>query len=387
MIGGISVERKLQRKKEDKKGRAWIELDYKNLEHNLKEIERVIPQETKVMAVVKANAYGHGAVPISKALNQYGIEHFAVATLREALELRRKKIKGEILILGYTPVGDRELIIQYDLTQTIVDYEYAKALNQGEGCIKVHVKIDTGMHRLGEACEQVELLKKIYACPKLLVRGTYTHLCVADSRKKADIEFTNNQIERFRQVIDTLQKKGVDTGELHIQSSYGILNYPELSCGYVRAGIALYGALSSKKDKTKIKLDLKPVLTLKSRIEMVREIKKGETLGYGRNFTATQDMKVGAVSIGYCDGIPRNLSLENQEVIIHGKKTNIVGNICMDQLSVDLTAIEEAKQGDEVILIGEYGKEKVSVEEMAERSKTISNEILSRIGERVIRVS
>lgn len=368
-----------------KQNRAWLEINLDNLEYNVNQIKSIIPDKCKVMAIVKANAYGHGMIEIAKKLNEIGIQNFAVATLSEGIDLRKNNIKGNILILGYTDLRDIQYIIKYDLIQTIVDYEYAKKIEQMklEKRLKVHIKINTGMNRIGESYKNIDSLIKIYQMKNIEILGTYSHLCVADSLKSDDVEFTNMQISNFFKCIDKIRNLGYDTGKIHIQASYGILNYTELNCDFVRPGIIMYGIYNE--DEPKTRLNLKPVLTLKARITSVKEIEKEESVSYGRTFVAKENKKIATVSIGYADGYPRNLSNKNVKVVVNGEYAEIVGRICMDQLIIDVSKIKEIHQGDIVTLMGE--QKEISAETIANKADTITNELLSRLGSRLGRTT
>lgn len=372
---------------EMKQGRAWIEINLDNLENNIKEIKKIIPENTEIMAVVKANAYGHGIVEISQKLNEIGIQNFAVATLSEGIVLRENNIKGNILILGYTDFEDLQYVVKYDLMQTIVDYEYAEKVNkmQLEGKIKVHIKINTGMNRIGESYKNIGKLIKIYQMQNLEILGTFTHLCVADSIESENIKFTENQISNFFKCVDNIKALGYNTGKVHIQSSYGVLNYPNVNCDFVRMGIIMYGVYSSYGDKTKTQINLKPVLSLNAKITSVKTVEDGDSVSYGRTFTANKEKKIATVSIGYADGYPRNLSNKNVKVLINGEYAEIVGRICMDQLCIDVSNIKDVKQGDIVTLIGEEAE--VTAEIISKHANTITNELLSRLGDRLGRIT
>lgn len=372
-------------RKKASKDRAWAEIDLDNLGHNVEEFRRILPKCCKIMAVVKANAYGHGDIEISRKLNRLGVSAFAVATINEGIRLRENGVAGEILILGYTFPEEFHKLIRYDLTQTVVDHEYAAILNEYRSKIKVHVKIDTGMHRLGENYKELQNIIRIFQCRNLTVNGTYTHLSAADSLICDDMEFTNKQIELFYKTVDRLKAAGYHPGKLHIQSSYGVLNYPYLKCDYARIGIAMYGVLSSINAETRINVDLRPVLALKARVVLTKDISENETVGYGRQFKAEKDTKVAVISVGYADGIPRSLSCGNGYVLIKGQRAVIIGKICMDQLMVDITGIPEVRQGDAVTLVGREGAEYISAETVAQNSGTLTNEFLSRLGARLIK--
>lgn len=365
-----------------KQDRAWIEINLDNLENNVEQIKSIIPKNCKIMAIVKANAYGHGIIEISKKLNEIGIQDFAVATLSEGIILRENNIKGNILILGYTDIKDINSVIKYDLTQTIVDYEYAKRIEEMKlnNKLKAHIKINTGMNRIGESYKNIDNLIKIYQMKNLYILGTYSHFSVADSLEKEDVEFTNSQINNFFTLIDKIKSLGYDTGKIHIQASYGILNYPNLNCDFVRPGIIMYGVYNNTETKTKI--NIKPVLSLKARITSVKEIEQGETVSYGRTFKANENKKIATVSIGYGDGYPRNLGNKNVKVLVNGEYAEVIGRICMDQLIIDVSNIKEIKTGDIVTLIGK----EIPVEDIARKADTNTNEILCRLGDRLGRM-
>lgn len=387
-VFGILAAWFLKRKKREasdpaETGRAWLEINKSNLEHNIKILNEAMPEGCELMAVVKAQAYGHGAFEVASCANRMGVKAFAVATIDEGIALRRSGIKGEILILGYTPPGCAGELRKFDLMQTVVSFEHADSLNRQRIPVKVHIKIDTGMHRLGFDADDRQSVLKVFRAKNLDVRGIYTHLCVADSQEKEDIRFTKMQINRFYGLLDVLAEKGIKIPKIHIQSSYGLLNYPELQCDYVRVGVSLYGVLSAPEDRTKLQLDLRPVLSLKSRVVLLRKILCGETAGYGRMFRAHRDSTIAVLSIGYADGIPRNLSCENGEAIIRGHRVPVIGRVCMDQLLVDVSDIPDIETGDIATLIGAEGECELSAASVAARAGSISNELLSRMGGRL----
>lgn len=371
--------------KELLKDRAWIEVNLNNLEHNIKEIKKVIPLKTKIMAVVKANAYGHGIIEISKKLQDIGIQDFAVATLEEALLLRRNMIKGNILILGFTSINNLHYVIENDLIQTVVDEDYAKKLLElhFDKKIKVHVKVNTGMNRIGISYKNIDVIKKLYYSSNVDVLGVFSHLCVSDSKKKDDILFTKEQISRFISLRKSLEDANILNLKYHLQSSYGIVNYSELEFDYVRPGIIMYGVNSAEDTPSKIKLDLKPLLSLKARITSVKEIDVNDSVGYGRAYIASKRERIATVSIGYADGYPRNLSGKGVKVIVNGCYVEVIGRICMDQLVIKVNDID-VKEGDVVTLIGDTSE--ILATRISKYADTISNELLSRLGERLNRV-
>lgn len=377
--------------------RAWIELDSEALGYNVRFLQSLLPEECRLMPAVKANAYGHGAVLIATELNRLGIRSFCVACASEGIELRKAGIKGEILILGYTPSEQLPLLQQYRLSQTILDYPYAESLKQSGVRLHVHIAVDTGMHRLGIRCEDMKKIEAVYGFQNLTVDGIYTHLSASDSDSPESRAFTKCQIAAFYQVTETLKADGCPCRGVHLLSSYGILNYPEAAGDYVRPGIALYGLLSSDEDSCRILSKksqnaapsaLRPVLSLKARVSSVRILHEGESAGYGLAFTAKRDMKLAVLSIGYADGLPRALSHGNGRALIHGYSAPILGLICMDQTLADVSEIPDSEiaQGDTAVLIGRSGTQEITAEELAQRCGTITNEILSRLGTRLERV-
>lgn len=363
--------------------RSWIELNIENLKHNVKILTEAMPPKCELMAVVKAEAYGHGACKISTILNKIGIKAFAVATIEEGIQLRKNGIRGEILILGYTNIKRASDLEKFDLIQTLVDFEYAKALNSQNFAVKVHIKIDTGMHRLGFPCNEVLTVKKVFEMKNLKICGIYTHLCCTDSLMPDDIAFTRKQIDNFYRLIDDLKDGKINIPKVHIQSSYGLLNYPDLTCNYIRVGIALYGVLSSLNDDTNLKPGLRPVLSLKSRVVSIRQVNRGDSVGYGRDFVAERDSRIAIIPIGYGDGFPRNLSNGNGKVLVNSRIVPIVGRICMDQLSIDITDVQGVSTGDIATLIGAEEYDDLSASAVAYRSGSISNELLCRMGTRL----
>ncbi len=364
------------------KDRAWIEVNKENLRHNVETLQSAMPEQCQLMAVVKANAYGHGDFEIATYLDELGVKAYAVATLEEGIRLRSFGVTGEILILGYTSPERIKDIRKYDLTQTLINFTYAAALYKKKVCIKVHIKVDTGMHRLGFACHDTRNILKIFQAKYFKVEGIYTHLCVADSLRQEDIAFTEKQIDEFYKLLAVVEENNITLPKIHIQSSYGFLNYPKLKCDYVRAGVALYGVKSSAKDQVRLKLDLRPVLTLKSQIILLRKIREGESVGYARSFVARRDSRIAIVPIGYADGLPRSLSGENGSVMVQNIRVPIIGRICMDQLAIDVTDIDDVAIGTQVIFIGAE-EEQLSAGEVADNAGTISNDLLSGMGTRL----
>ena len=367
-------------------GRAWIELDRANLRHNVKVLQTLLPVGCELMPAVKANAYGHGANLISTELNAIGIVHFCVATVIEGEELRKNGITGEILILGYTAPEQFSLLCRWHLTQTVLDAAYAEALNAYGEKIDVQIKLDTGMHRLGERCESLDTVSQIFQYENMNIVGVFSHLCVSDGTMPQEKNFTLAQGRAFHTAIAQLRARGCCCPKVHLLASYGLLNYPELGGDYARVGIALYGALSDKRDEETCTVDLRPVLSLKARVALIKNLYPGERAGYGLQFTTEHTAKLAVLAIGYADGLPRSLSCGIGAVLLHGRKAPIVGRICMDQTIVDITGLPPVFPGDEAILIGSSGRLNITASDLAEQAHTISNEILSRLGARLERV-
>lgn len=365
------------------KGRAWVEINLANIGHNLHEIKKIVSEKSNIMTVVKANAYGHGLVEVAQKLSQLGITDFAVATLQEGIQLRENHITGNILILGYTDIKNIHLVTEYDLIQTVVDEQYAKSLRDLSLTKKlnVHLKINTGMNRIGINYKNIQFIKNLYCSNAFNVLGIFSHFCVADSATLEDIQFSKEQISRFDDLIQKLKDDHIDTGFTHLQSSYGILNYHDSNYDFVRAGIILYGIHSEKDSFCLSNISLKPALSLYARITGIKEIEKDDTVSYGRKYKATKKEKIATVSIGYADGYPRNLSGKHVKVLVNGKEAEVIGRICMDQLMICVTDIDNVKPGDIVTLIGEQSC--IRAEEIAEKAETITNELLSRLGSRL----
>lgn len=363
--------------------RAWIEVNLKALQHNAEILQNSMPENCRLMAVVKCNAYGHDNILIAKELQKIGVQSFAVATADEGIDLRKHGIHGEILILGHTAAHRAEQLWKYDLMQTVVDYAHAIALQKQGISLKVHIKLDTGMHRLGLPFDAAKDIQTVFSMSNLQVCGMFTHLCCADSTNPEDIAFTEAQIDRFYQSVAVLKTNGIPIPKLHIQSSYGLLNYPHLQCDYVRTGIALYGVLSDPQDKTKLKLDLHPILSLKSRIALIRTVPANDFVGYGRAFYAARESRLAVLPIGYGDGFSRSLSNGKGSIQINGYRVPIVGRICMDQLTVDITDTEGIAVGDVATLIGTISDSAPSAPEAAKRADSITNELLCRMGARL----
>ncbi len=359
--------------------RAWIEIDSEKLKENYKKVADFIAP-SKVMAIAKAEAYGHGAEQFCKALNEVGCEAFAVAAPSEAIELRKKGVKGLIFVMGYTMPELAPLICEYDITVSAVSYSHAKAMSETGYPVKMHVAIDTGMNRLGEKFDSPLLLEE-YKLPNIVITGSYSHLAMADSLTPEDKALTDLQVKRFDETVKKIAESGFNAGELHLQASYGIVNKTDNHYSYCRPGLLLFGIKSLETDTVLTDLKLSPVLSARARVASVKEVKKGEIAGYNRHFTAEKDCVIADVSLGYCDFLPRCYFQNGGYILINGKRAKVV-DLCMDQLLADVTDID-VSQGDIATVIGKDGNEFISAEQVALTCQTISNEIVSRIHSRM----
>ncbi|MFZ5354464.1 MAG: alanine racemase [Bacillota bacterium] len=367
---------------------AWAEIDLDKLAHNIREVRRLTAKDALVTAVIKADGYGHGAIKIASTLLENGADRIAVAVLDEAIELRQAGFtEVPLFILGYTNPERAESVIKYNLEQTVYSWELAEALSnkavEMNSTVKVHIKIDTGMGRIGlqPTMESVELIRRIHSLPNLIIEGIFTHFAAADEKDKS---YAILQYEKFRWICSELQNQGINIKLKHCGNSATIIDLPDFHMNMVRAGIMLYG-LAPSQDVELSKLKLKQVMSLKVRISHVKEIEEGQSVSYGRKFIAVRKSKIASLPIGYADGYTRMLS-GKAEALIKGKRVPVVGRICMDQCMIDVTGIDDVQVGDEVVLFGEQGSGFISIDELAEKLGTINYEIVCMIGKRVPRV-
>ncbi len=372
--------------------RTWVDIDLDAIRHNL-EMIRQRTGSAEIMCIIKADAYGHGVEHIALEYQRMGIRWFGVSNIEEAVELRKCGIRGDILILGYTPHNVARLLSDYDITQAVFSEEYAEGLSAAAvelGVnIKCHIKADTGMGRIGFNCrslestdQQLEPCARVCALPGLDVNGIFTHFAVSDDGADGE-EFTRSQYAAFVRLTEKLAQRGITFRWRHCCNSGGVLEYPEMSLDMVRPGIILYGLSPSPVQRGRF--DLRPVMHLRSVISMVKPLEAGATVSYGRTFTAPRDMVLATVPIGYADGYPRILS-GNQELLVHGQRVPIVGRVCMDQLMLDVTGIEGIREGDRVTAFGIDGDAEIPVDELADKMGTINYELICRMARRVPRV-
>ncbi|WP_258358647.1 alanine racemase [Moorella sulfitireducens (nom. illeg.)] len=365
---------------------VWAEIDLAAIAHNVRAIKKILPPQTEVMAVVKANAYGHGAVPVARTALANGVTWLGVATLDEAMVLREEGITAPVLILGYTPPEDAGRVVAADLSQTVFSLEQARVLDAAAAAAgtraRLHLKIDTGMGRLGflpdRAVAEVLAMARL---PHVRLEGIFTHFAASDA---ADKTYTRRQLDLFQKVIADLEQQGLTFPWRHAANSGAIIDLPETHFNLVRAGIILYGHYPSPEVR-KERLDLHPAMTLKTRIVLVKDVPAGAFISYGCTYCTPAPARIATLPIGYADGYSRLLS-NRAQILIRGRRAPVVGRVCMDQCMIDVTAIPEARVGDEVVLFGRQGKEILSVEEVAGWMGTINYEILCMISGRVPRV-
>lgn len=367
--------------------RVVAEVNINAIKHNYREIRAHVPNEVEVMAIVKADGYGHGSKQVAKLLQEEGVNRFAVAIVKEGEELRASGITSPILVLGYTPRADIKALIENDLTQTVFSYEMAKTISDEAvklgKTVNVHIKVDTGMGRIGFlSCPQsIEEVKMIATLPHLNLEGIFTHFSTADEE---DITYTKKQWDIFEGFLTELRAVGIEIPVIHAANSAAIMCHSYADLNVVRPGIILYGYYPSTYLQGKV-LDLEPAMTLKTQVVHVKELPEGSYVGYGRKFYTEGKTKIATIPVGYADGYSRNLGNKGR-VLIRGQFAPIVGNICMDQFMVDVTNIKGVSLEDEVVLFGKQGNNEIPVEEIASLLGTINYEIVCMIGKRVPRI-
>ena len=362
---------------------TWAEINLDNINFNLNNIKKLLKEDTKICTVLKANAYGHGSVEIAKFLENKNVDYFAVARLEEAIELRENNIKMPILCLGFVPEESLEYAIKNNITLTIYSLETAKKLNDISEKIgvnaKIHIKIDTGMSRIGFEVneESIDQIIKIANLKNLYIEGIYTHFAKSD---EIDKDFTYKQVNRFKFIIDNIEKKGINIPIKHVSNSAAIMDLPNLNFNMVRCGIVLYGCYPSD-EVIKDRLQLKPAMTLKTRVSHIKELKEGTGISYGLRYKTRKQEKIATIPIGYADGFTRMQN--NPKVSINNEVFNVVGRICMDQCMVRIDKDIDIKIGDEVIIFGESN---ISADDIAKDLGTINYEILCMVSRRVDRI-
>ena len=372
--------------------RTWMEIDLDMVEHNYNTIKNHIPKTTNICCTIKADAYGHGAVRIGKLFDELGGFYFAVSNAEEAIQLRAAGIEKPIMVLGYSPLDVTETLAKYNISQCVHSYEYGKALladAKAKGVkLAIHVKIDTGMGRIGFPFrgydEEARLLEIEELCKDetFISEGIFTHFPISDDQKKGE-EFTREQYAKFVSVIERLEARGITFPVKHCANSAGLVDYPEYSLDMVRAGVLFFGILPSREMKN-VDFDLKHTFALKTVISHIKTVRKGETIGYSRTYTADREMKVATLPIGYADGFRRSNGARELKIYVKGKPCAIVGRVCMDQTMIDVSSVEELSVGDEITVFGMGSP--VSVYDYSELHETIPHEVMCNIAMRVPRV-
>ncbi|MEI3077103.1 MAG: alanine racemase [Oscillospiraceae bacterium] len=366
--------------------RTWAEVDLDALAHNYERIRRHVGEKTKLLGVIKADAYGHGAVPVAKELEALGASYLAVSNIDECEEVRRGGVTLPVLMLGFTPADQAERILELDMTQAVQSLDIAKAFSAAAvKCgkkMKVHIKLDTGMGRLGFLCDEEhfdESLQDILAAlelPGLDVEGVFTHFCVADEEGEENVAFTRTQHERFLRMIDAAEaRSGFHFRLRHCCNAGGIVCYPEWAGDMVRCGIILYGS-----GELAERMGMEPVMSLKTRVATVRDLAPGTSVSYGRTYFTERESRIAVLPIGYADGLHRTLS-NRMEVLTPYGRAKQVGRICMDMCMIDVTDLPEVKSGDEVEI---FGKNVLCAEDAA-ACGTIPYELLCAVSKRVPR--
>lgn len=373
--------------------RTWAEINLNALEHNYRIIREKLDDNCKLMCVIKADGYGHGSIVLAKEYERLGADWFAVSNIEEAIQLRQNGITVPILILGYTPASMADKLNEFNITQAVLTKSYACELSNYSKKYgvntSVHVKLDTGMTRIGlmyqnperDACT-IDEIAEIARLENLNVNGMFSHFAVADEGDDGE-EYTQRQLACFNSAIELLKQKGIEFENYHIANSGGIIDYKCAHFNMVRAGIILYGLLPS--GKLKHDADLKNVMELKSVISQIKTVEPDTTVSYGRTYTTSRPTKIATVPIGYADGYIRALG-KKAEMIVNGKRARVIGRICMDQLMLDVSHIDDIRVGDIITVFGNDHGSKLSVDEIASWSDTINYEVICLVGKRVPRL-
>lgn len=378
---------------------VWTEVDLKAIAHNIRELRRITNPKASFMAVVKANAYGHGIIEVARQSLENGAEALGVAHIEEGIQLRKTGIDVPVLIFGYTSPKHVKKLIEFDLTQTVFSYETSRALSEALAAygkkIKVHIKVDTGMGRVGLLLDRLRLstynkeitdssvseVESISRLPMFELEGVYTHFATAD---QSDKSYAGEQFEIFMDFLNQLRIAGLEIPVTHTANSAAIINMPETHLDMVRAGISIYGLYTSEEvDRSIIKL--KPAMALKTKIIHLKKVPAGFKVGYGITYETEKPTTIATVSIGYADGLNRLLS-SNGRMLACGHSAPILGRVCMDLTMLDVGNIPEIAIGEEVVVFGKQGNESISVDEIASTINTINYEVVSTIMERVPRI-
>lgn len=364
---------------------TWAEIDLDAIDHNVRQLKKLLGPAVLLTAVVKGEAYGHGAVPVSRRALAAGADRLAVATPREAMHLRRAGVDGPLLVLGPTPPWEAERLVAQSIMATVMSMPTAQALSRAAAAARVtatvHVKVDTGMGRYGLLPDEVlPFALALRELPALDVEGLWTHFATADD---PDASYLHQQLGVFLAVAERLRQSGISAPLRHAANSAAAVCHPESRLEMVRCGLAIYGLYPS--GDSRARLTLQPAMSLKSRICRLRWFPEGSSISYGRTYRTSRPTLVAFVPIGYADGWRRALS-NRGSVLIRGQRVPLVGRVCMDGCMADVTAVDGVQEGDEVVLLGRQGMAEISADEIAESLDTISYEVVTTVGPRVLRV-
>ncbi|MDO4555695.1 MAG: alanine racemase [Lachnospiraceae bacterium] len=367
--------------------RVYAKIDLDAIKYNVSQVQKQVGQDVMVMAVIKADGYGHGALPIAHALDKIGVDRFAVAFAEEGMMLRKGGIHNPILILGYSHESQYETILKYNLTPTVFTYETAKGLSEAavraKKTIPIHIKLETGMNRIGffPTEETMKIIEKIKELPGIFLEGMFTHMARADETEKVT---ARKQMDIYMGFVNKLEERGISIPVKHVANSASIIDLKDFKLDMVRSGIMTYGLYPSKEVSTE-QIRLKPAMEWKTYIVNLKEIEPGDGVSYGHIYVASEKRKIATLPVGYADGYPRSLS-DRGRVLIHGEYAPIVGRVCMDQMMVDVTDIPEVKLLDEVTLMGcEHGKQ-ITAEEIGDMAGSFNYELVCSVSKRVPRV-
>ena len=372
----------------------WAEIDLAAIAHNIRQLRRITHSKAQLMVAVKANGYGHGAVPVAKTAIQNGADQLGVARLQEGVELRQAGIQAPILVMGYTPANDIQALLDHNLMPTLFDLENARNMSSAviaqNRTLACHIKVDTGMGRLGVPCDALTLdggentvddIMTMAHLPGLELSGLFTHFATADAGDKS---FAKTQFSRFQQLLTAVEAAGLKVPLKHAANSGAIIDLPETHLDMVRAGISVYGLYPSTEVDTK-RIDLRPALQLKAKVINVKQVPAGTKISYGGTWEAPSPTTIATIPAGYGDGYSRLLS-NRGTMLVHGTKAPIVGRVCMDLTMLDVGHIDDVEMEDEVVLIGRQGNEEITADDIADQLGTINYEVVTALMARVPRV-
>ena len=368
---------------------AWAEINLTNLDYNIKRIREKVGPDREIIGVIKADAYGHSSIMCAKVLRENGVKTFAVATLQEAVTLRKAGTKEDIIMLGLTPDLYADVIAEYDITPVVCDSANAKAISDAAEkmgkTVSGLIAIDTGMGRIGYLADEIETsiedIKRIEALSHFKIKGLFSHMSTADA---ADKTFSHEQEAKYNAFFQALVKSGINVPVRTLANSASIMELPSVYFEAVRPGIILYGCYPSN-EVDRNQLSIKPVMSVKANIVHVKNVPENFSVGYGRKYISEKPARIATIALGYADGYPRPYSSQ-AKVIVNGVVCPIAGNICMDQCMIDVSAVPDVKVGDEVIVMGSDGVNSILADDIAEATGTINYEICCAFGQRLPKV-